>query len=189
MSQNTILVSMDVTSLYTNIPQDEGITIVCEAYDKYHNNSPPIPSHYLKQILGLILRENSFQFNGENYLQIHGTAMGTKMAVAFANLMAEIETKMLNESRVKPKVWKRYIDDVFSLWDVNRKDIDLFIEQANTFHPTIKFTADISEKEITFLDMVVYKGERKKLSSMSNLTTSRPRPFNIHTLPLATTRR
>ena len=51
---------------------------------------------------------------------------------------------------------------MFSLqiWDINRKDIDLFIEQANTFHPTIKFTAEISEKEITFLDTVVYKGER-----------------------------
>ena len=89
------------------------------------------------------------------------TAMGTKIAVAFANLfMAEIETKMVNESRIKPKVWKRYINDVFSLWDVIRKDIDLFIEQANTFHPTIKFTAEISENEITFLDTVGYKGER-----------------------------
>ena len=67
--------------------------------------------------------------------------------------MAEIETKML-----KLKVWKRYIDDLFSLWDVNRKDIDLFIEQANKFHPTIKFTAETSETEITFLDTVVYKG-------------------------------
>ena len=142
-----------VTSLYTNIPQDEGITIVCEAYEKYHNNSPPIPSHYLKQILSLILKENSFQFNG--------MAMGTKMAVAFANLfMAEIETKLLNESRIKPKVWKRYIDDVFSLWDATRQDIDLFTDQVNTIHPTIKFTAEISEKEITFLDTVVYKGER-----------------------------
>ena len=108
---------MDVASLYANIPQDEGITTVCEAYQKYHNNNPPIPSHYLKQILGLILKENSFQFNGENYLQVHGTAMGTKMAVAFANLfMAEIETTMLNERRIKPKVWKRYIDDVFCLY-------------------------------------------------------------------------
>ena len=65
---------MNVTSLYTNIPQDEGITTVCEAYDKYHNNSPPIPSHYLKQILGLILKENSFQLNGENYLCMFKTA-------------------------------------------------------------------------------------------------------------------
>ena len=72
-------------------------------------------------------------------------------------------------------------DDVSSLWDVNRKDIDLFIEQANTFDPTIEFTAEISEKEITFLDMVVYKVDRflRKLSSTSKLTTSRPRPFNI----------
>ena len=48
----------------------------------------------------------------------------------------------------------------FYLWDVKRKAIDLFIEQANTFHPTIKVTPEISEKEITFLDTVVYKGER-----------------------------
>ena len=45
------------------------------------------------------LAENSFQFNGKNYLQIHGTAMGTKMAVAFANIfMAKVETEILNQS-------------------------------------------------------------------------------------------
>ena len=60
VSHETILVSMDVTSLHTNIPQGEGITIVCQAYEKYHNNNPPIPSHYLKQMLRLILKENSF---------------------------------------------------------------------------------------------------------------------------------
>ena len=48
----------------------------------------------------------------------------------------------------------------FSLYGMSIKDIDLFIEQANTFHPTIKFTVEILEKEIIFLDTVVYKGER-----------------------------
>ena len=39
--------------------------------------------------IALILKENSFQFSGRNYLQIHGTAM----AVTFANIfMADIET-------------------------------------------------------------------------------------------------
>ena len=160
------------TILYTNIPQEEGIAIVCQAYKKSHNNNPPIPSHYLKQMLGLILKENSFQFNGENYLQCHGTAMGTKMAVAFINLfMAEIGTKMLNQSNIKPRVWKCYIDDVFSLWDASKQDIDLFIEQANTFHPTIKSTAEISEKEITFLDNVVYSGERFQNKSILDVKT------------------
>ena len=31
--EETILVSMDVTSLYTNIPQEEGIKTICIAYD------------------------------------------------------------------------------------------------------------------------------------------------------------
>ena len=76
VNQDTILVSMDVASLYTNIPQEEGITTVCRAYDTFHNNNPPILTKYLREMLDLILKENSFQFNGENYLQTHGTAMG-----------------------------------------------------------------------------------------------------------------
>ena len=172
VSENTILVSMDVTSLYTNIPQEEGITTVCNAYETFHNNNPPIPSRYLRDMLRLILKENSFQFNGENYLQIHGTAIGIKMAVTFANIfMNEVETKMLDESKIKPIVWKRYIDDVFSLWDVPKRDIDIFIQQANAFHPTIKFTAEISEKEITFFDTTVHKGYRFNKESILDIKT------------------
>ena len=55
---------------------------------------------------------------------------------------------------------KRFIDDVFSLWNITKDGVDDFIEQANKFHPTIKFTVEISEKEITFLDTNVYKGAR-----------------------------
>jgi len=84
IGKDTILVSMDVSSLYTNIPQEEGTNIVCEVYEKFHNYNTPIPTHHLREMLGLILKENSFQFNEENYLQTHGTAMGTKMAVSFA---------------------------------------------------------------------------------------------------------
>ena len=54
---------MDVSSLYTNIPQEEGIKIACKAYETFHNNDPPIPTHYLREMLGLILTENSFEFN------------------------------------------------------------------------------------------------------------------------------
>jgi len=87
--------------------------------------------------------------------------MGNKMAFAFANIfMANIETQILSNSVAKPTVWKRYIDDIFSLWDVSNPDVDKFIEQANSHHSTIKFKAEISNTETTFLDTVVYKGER-----------------------------
>ena len=71
----------------------------------------PIPTRYLREILGVILTENSFP---------HGVAMGTKTAVSFAILsvfMAEIETNLLEQNNTKPSEWKRYIADVFSLWD------------------------------------------------------------------------
>ena len=35
-----------------------------------------------------------------------------------------------------------------------------FVQRANNYHDTIKFTAEISDSEITFLDTKVYKGER-----------------------------
>lgn len=53
---------------------------------RIHQGNPPVPTGYLREMLSLILQENSFQFNGKDYLQTHGTAMGTKMAVAFANI-------------------------------------------------------------------------------------------------------
>ena len=45
--------------------------------------------------------------------------------------------------------------EVFSLWDTNREEINNFIEHANNYHPTIKFTADISDEEIIFLDTLI----------------------------------
>ena len=140
------LVSMDVTSLYTNIPQEEGIQTICKALDAFYKYKPPIPTNVLEKALRLVLTENSFQFKGKDSLQIHGTAVGTKMAVAFANIfMAKIETEILNQNATKPLVWKHYIDDVISIWNTTREEITQFIEQGNCHHPTIRFTAEISE--------------------------------------------
>ena len=87
-------------------------------------------------MLSLIRKENSFQFNGKDYLQTHGTAIGTKMAVAFANIfMVNIEKEILRQSTYKPLVWKRFIDDVFSLWNITKDEVDDFIEQAISFIP------------------------------------------------------
>ena len=98
--------------------------------------------------------------------------MGTKMAVAFANIfMSAIETEIINKSPHKPLVWKRFIDDIFSLWNVDKEEIYSFIELANNHHPTIKFTAEVSETETTFPDTCIYKGERFKKESILHVCT------------------
>jgi len=40
------------------------------------------------------------------------------------------------------------------------KELKIVVEKANNFHSTIKFTAEMSEIENTFLDTKVYKGVR-----------------------------
>ena len=82
--------------------------------------------------------------------------MGTKMAVAFANIfMAKIEREILRKSDTTPIFWNWFIDHIISLWDTNRDKMEEFLLKANSFHPTIKFTADISETERTFVDTIV----------------------------------
>ena len=55
--KNTILVSMDIMSLYTNIPREERINIACNAYKAFHGNERPINKCLLQR--ALILVENS----------------------------------------------------------------------------------------------------------------------------------
>ena len=46
VKKRTFLVSMDVTSLYTNILQNEGIEIVCKTYENFYKlRQPSIPTH------------------------------------------------------------------------------------------------------------------------------------------------
>ena len=85
--------------------------------------------------------------------------------------MAKIETDILSKAVSKPTVWKRYIDNVLSLWDISKPDIETFIEQANLHHPTIKFTAEISDTETVFLDTTVYKGTRFRDQSILDVKT------------------
>ena len=75
--------------------------------------------------------------------------------------MGEIEKQILNKSAHKPLAWKRYIDDIISLWNSSRDVVKKFFEQANKHHPTIKSTAEISCTNATFLDTTIYSTRAK----------------------------
>ena len=86
-----------VTSVFTNILQNEGIEIGLQSVWKFLQSNPPSATHYMREMLRLILKENSFQFNGKLYLQTHRNAMGTKTAVSSANIFVSyIETQSLS---------------------------------------------------------------------------------------------
>ena len=98
--------------------------------------------------------------------------MGTKMAVAFAVVfMAHIEKQLLAASPFKPTLWKRFIDDIFSVWTISEQEINDFVSFANNLHPTIKFTCDMSSERIVFLDTEIFKGPRFAISKTLDVQT------------------
>ena len=60
---------------------------------------------------------------------------------------------------------------MFSLWNTSLDKIESFVEKANNFHSTIKFTAEMSETEITFLDTKMNKGVRFNKKSILDVQT------------------
>ena len=104
----------------------------------------------------MILTMNNFTFKDKHYLQIHGTAMGTKMAPSFANLFLGLfETNALNKAPFQPHTWLRYIDDIFMIWTHGLDNLKLFTDFLNNIHPTIKFTSSHSFDNVPFLDVNV----------------------------------
>jgi hypothetical protein len=73
--ENTTFVTMDVTSLYTNIPHDDGIAACRKIWEQRTDQEPP--TECLVEILRLVLKNNNFNFDGNHYLQLKRTAMGT----------------------------------------------------------------------------------------------------------------
>ena len=59
--QESLLVTLDVKSLYANIPNNEGITAVNESYDKYKEKA--VSTKVIITFLSLILTLNNFVFN------------------------------------------------------------------------------------------------------------------------------
>ena len=110
----------------------------------------------LLELARCVVENNVFEHNGQTYKQKQGTAIGTKMAPPYAILfMADLEEKLLESFPLKPRVWWRYIDDIFLLWEHGEDSLKEFLEHINNIHPNIKFTADYSFSKINFLDVEV----------------------------------
>ena len=93
--EGAILCTLDVSSLYTNIPNNEGILAVAAKLRQDPSKGPI--ANFILDLLKLILHSMNFTFNGDHYLQTGGTAMGTSLAPNYANLfMDRFDTKTLD---------------------------------------------------------------------------------------------
>ncbi|KAL9985461.1 hypothetical protein ACROYT_G007872 [Oculina patagonica] len=83
----------------------------------------------------------------------------------FANLyMESFEEQAIASSSYKPKIWKRYVDDTFTILD--RKNVDSFLQHLNNQQPSIRFTMETeSDSKLAFLDTAVLREPDGRLTT------------------------
>ena len=161
--ENTYLVSMDVRSLYTNIPNEEGIEALEESLDTCQSKTTT--TKIITTLMWLILTLNNFIFNGLDYLQIKGCSMGSNCSPSYATIfMGKFEEQFIYPAiRGLHRLYLRYIDDIFIIWTGTKERFKEFVKELNLRHPSIKFDYNISNKEVSFLDTIVYIDKNNKL--------------------------
>jgi hypothetical protein len=154
--KNALLVTGDVSSLYTNMKLNRIIDTTREALRKHPE--PNRPDAHLLRLLELTLNNNDFEFNGQYYLQTCGTAMGKTYAPGLADIyMEEFDDKAITGFYIKPLLFYRYLDDIFLVFTGSREQLKEYERFLNTLIDGITITLCCSDVSVDFLDTTVYK--------------------------------
>ena len=146
--ENEIMISFDIESLFTNVPID---TAVQAALQKLENDPSladrtTLTPAQIADLLTFVSRSTNFQYNGSIYMQKDGAAMGSPVSTVIANLYTEsFEEQAITTSSYEPRIWKRYVDDTFTILD--RENVDDFLQHLNNQQPSIRFTMETERQQ------------------------------------------
>ena len=148
------MASLDVESLFTNVPIIETIEIILEnCYNNSILEKPKIPKQILKELLIKCTMQAPFKhIDGNTYYQTEGIAMGSPLGPTFANFyMCHIENQIINK-KIKVDTYIRYVDDI--LITIDNDDQLMKIKDTFENDSVLKFSFE-NEKfnKISFLDV------------------------------------
>ena len=168
------MASLDVDSLFTNIPLMETIDIVTEKIYADGGTANGISKCDFKKLLQMATQGTVFYFNGRYYRQKDGVAMGSPLGPALANVfLCHYEKHWLEECPLSfaPLFYARYVDDIFVLLR-SKEHVSRLADYLSSKHPNIKFTFEIEENDcLPFLDVNVYRCDGKFSSSVHRKDT------------------
>ena len=137
--------SLDVDSLFTNIPLVETIEICCDLAFKDKMLVDGLSRDDLKQLLIMATSESFILFDKEYYQQTDGVAMGSPLGPTLANIFLCYHEKIWLDNcpgAFRPSFYRRYVDDIFILFD-DPGCLQSFQEYMNRQHPNMTFTSEL----------------------------------------------
>ncbi|XP_037034404.1 uncharacterized protein LOC119073200 [Bradysia coprophila] len=154
LPENYRLISLDVVSLFTNIPSELVISAVNKKWLKIKNFTT-LPKQEFIAGLQLVLEECCFQFNDVFYKQIFGSPMGSPASPVFADLILEIlEDEVIRKLGYKLPFFYRFVDDILTAVPVDK--IQSTVQAFNKYNRNIQFTVEEedSNHRISFLEVM-----------------------------------
>lgn len=156
LAPHSLLCTFDVRSLYTNVPIEEGLRRVSRAF--LRNPDPRRPDNTIIDLLRISLEHNDFCFADSLWLQTSGVAMGKAFGGAFAGLyLGEWEHQALHTTPLSPRVWYRFQDDIFLIWDHGLDTLHQFLNHLNSLDSHIQVDMSFHSSSIRFLDLDIYR--------------------------------
>ena len=154
---NVKILSLDVKSLFTNVPLDSVLDFIDRKIEGGFILTP-IPKPQFLRLVELCVNNNCFEFGGNYYRQSFGISMGSPLSPVLAGLYMEyFESELLPTLPMAPPLWLRYVDDVFVIWREDC-DFDLFFSGLNNLARTISFSVEWEENgSLPFLDTRVFR--------------------------------
>ena len=132
-------------ALFTNVLIDPAVQAALQKLE----NDPDIADRttltpaQIADLLTFVLRSTYFQYNGLIYEQKDGAAMGSPVSA-------------IATSSYEPRIWKRYVDDTFTI--LYRENVDDFLLHLNNHQPSIRFTMKTEkDNKLAFLDTAVLR--------------------------------
>ncbi|XP_071579118.1 uncharacterized protein [Temnothorax nylanderi] len=148
------LISLDVVSLFTNVPIERVLDSISVRWNFIAKNCN-IPKSEFFTAVRLILNSTFFMFNGKIYRQTFGVPMGSPLSPMAADIvLQDLETIAFCTLKYIPPFYKRYIDDITlaAPSTLLQHTLDVF----NSFHPRLKFTIEIGEDDkLNFLEITM----------------------------------
>ena len=126
--------SLDVDSLFTNIPLEETINICTNLLYNNEDVIEGINKSEFKNLLSLATQESYFIFNDVLYKQKDGVAMRSPLGSTIVNVFLSFyEIKWLEQcpKQFKPAFYRRYVDDTFALFE-SAEHLSKFRNYSNT---------------------------------------------------------
>ncbi|XP_023314008.1 uncharacterized protein LOC111693520 [Trichogramma pretiosum] len=171
-----IFLSLDVSSLFTSIPEH----LVLNALDRRYTelSQSRLSFDKIRRTTQFLFQNTFFAFNKIYYRQRFGTPMGSPISPLFADIvMDDLEQwcwKELEKLGCNVLFYHRYVDD--TILCVHEQYISSVVRVFNSYHPALKFTYEQENRgHINFLDMTLINRNGKVCTNWYRKSTNTTR--------------